>query len=216
MSLSCVVINLDDKPQRLARMEKRLAVLGYSWRRFNAITPDRITQPFLERATPAMHACAQSHFAVWLEAQKAQSPYTLICEDDVMFRKDAAPVILRALQDIPQLDQEWHALFLNHSDAIDEHETWRPITHNATTGAYILSALGVNLLIEKFSAGLWVADAMTGWWLQPLGHSYGYFPWLAIQEYADSSLQTVDHTTADRRKRDELLATTSRTIFDYF
>ena len=208
MPIDCVVINLDSQPQRLARMEKRLAVLDCSWRRFSAITPDRVTRSFAEQCAPEMQACAQSHYEVWLEIQKTNAPYTLICEDDVMFRKDAAAILLRALRDIPKRDPEWHALFLNHSAALNPKETWRPITHN--------TARGVELLLTRFVSGLLIADAMTGWWLQPLGHSYGYFPWLAIQEHLNSSIQTPAHCDKDRRIRDHLLATTSCTVFDYF
>lgn len=212
----CVVINLDSQPARLARMAKRMAVLGISWRRFAAITPDRVTAKFEKQFAPTARACAQSHYEIWREMRDTNTPYTLICEDDVMFRKDAADIITRAVQTIHEQDPEWHALFLNHSDALAVHDVWQRIEHNTGTGAYILSQCAAAILLDRCVSGLSLADAMTGWWLQPLGHSYGYFPWLAIQEHHDSTIQTATHCEADRAKRDRLLTAANRSFCDYF
>lgn len=211
-----IVINLDRDTDRLDRIRSRLNMLGISVNRFSAITPDKVTKSFHRDYTPVERATAESHYRVWELILSSDEPYVMVCEDDVMFRVDARKQIQRGLELVDKYDPGWHALFCNHSEDLNVFESWTRITNHAMAGCYILSRSGARTLVDMFKDKLLAADGMTGFALQPLNHSYGYFPWLAVQEYYSSNIQNEDHLKADKDKRDRLLAAANYPISSYF
>ncbi len=214
--MKAVVINLEKDIERLDRMSKRFNKLGIEFTRFAAITPDKVTREFGQELTPAQKACAQSHYEVWKQFLESEDEMLLVCEDDVLFRHDALDQILRGLNLVNRYDPLWHALFLNHSEDLNILESWTRIVNHVMAGAYILSRNGALFLVHTFSNKLVSADAMTGYVLQPQGHSYGYFPWLSIQEYIDTNISNNEHLMHDKVKRDTLLAKADYSLTNYF
>jgi GR25 family glycosyltransferase involved in LPS biosynthesis len=61
------------------------------------------------------------------------------------------------------------------------------VTEQYLTAGYIISQKGVRTLMNHFSSGYGASDWMTTR-LQLYGHSYGYFPWVIIQEGKDTNI----------------------------
>src|SRR3989338_8757081 len=81
-------INLADKTERRYFMETQLAKYELPWKRFEAITPDKIPPWISERVravksrlSPPVIACASSHITLWQLAVKTGKP-VVILEDD--------------------------------------------------------------------------------------------------------------------------------------
>lgn len=194
-------INRDE--QRWSRMKRRLDPLlppGHLVR-FTALTPEedpRVSKVLPANESPIVRrtfASTLSHLDLWTQLQqqnRTQPTYSLLLEDDVFFRKDWMDVVYDFLTTASQLDPEWDMLQLNCAGFHDWQQGRRRAENLLLAGAYILSPRGVDYLIERFGAltpeNAAVASDYRLCALQTRGHSYFYFPYLALQEFEDSLL----------------------------
>jgi len=179
-------ISLESAPERWERMETRFKYFNMEATRWNASTPNTLTDTFHHYLNAGQRACAQSHINIWRHMVQNDLPYSLILEDDAKFDKQWKEK-LSDIKDLIDKDQDWHAIFLNVSEPITPQNTWMKVQEQYLTGAYILSYNGAKHLLENFKDGYASSDWMTTR-LQLCGHSYSYFPWLVIQEGNESTI----------------------------
>jgi len=179
-------ISLESAPERWERMETRFKYFNMEATRWNASTPNTLTETFHHYLNAGQRACAQSHINIWRHMVKNDLPYSLILEDDAKFDKQWKEK-LSDIKDLIDKDQDWDAIFLNVSEPMNPQNTWMKVQEQYLTGAYILSYNGAKWLFENFKDGYAASDWMTTR-LQLYGHSYSYFPWLVIQEGNESTI----------------------------
>jgi GR25 family glycosyltransferase involved in LPS biosynthesis len=179
-------ISLESVPERWERMETRFKYFNMEATRWNASTPNTLTDTFHHYLNAGQRACAQSHINIWRHIVQNDLPYSLILEDDAKFDKQWKEK-LSDIKDLIDKDQDWDAIFLNVSEPMNPQNTWMKVQEQYLTGAYILSYNGAKWLFENFKHGYAASDWMTTR-LQLYGHSYSYFPWLVIQEGNESTI----------------------------
>jgi len=198
-------INLDSRPDRWKKIQSRfnkvcsdselISGLKISdLKRFSAVTPDD------PEATKIGHfgskkekACALSHYRVWKKAIDDGCSRVMILEDDVRFHKDFVKIIRQKLEDLTIEDKNWHCLSLNYvSLFINWDGGWEKMKSQTLAGGYILSWKGLQFLTHNFGFTILPSDHMIRC-LYLQGHSYGYFPWLCVQDYSDSDIQSLEH-----------------------
>jgi len=94
------MINLARRPDRLARMEARLADLSLTTIRVDAVDMAEVSERALEKVVLARgpigplalgdRACTASHFRAWEDFLDTPQPAAVFLEDDVGFAKDYA------------------------------------------------------------------------------------------------------------------------------
>lgn len=179
-------ISLESMPERWERMDVRFKYFNMEATRWNASTPNTLTDSFHDYLNAGQRACAQSHINIWRHIVENDLPYSLILEDDAKFDKQWKKK-LSDIKDTINADQDWHAIFLNVSEPMTPQNTWMKVQDQYLTGAYILSCNGAKHLLEMFKDKYAASDWMTTR-LQLYGHSYSYFPWLVIQEGNESTI----------------------------
>jgi Glycosyltransferase family 25 (LPS biosynthesis protein) len=115
------LINLDSRPDRYQKFIAH-SPPGYTVRRVSARTPEQLDLATLHAQgrlhdphaayTPVAIAQCISHLNAWHRIQR-ENRLTIICEDDVIFRKDAKEHIEWALDDLPD-DWDLVAFGVNH------------------------------------------------------------------------------------------------------
>jgi GR25 family glycosyltransferase involved in LPS biosynthesis len=172
---------------RRSKMKRRFSQHSLDVTFWDACSITDIKDQFLTNLSAGEKACAQSHICLWRKIIQEKMPFALILEDDACF-DERWHERLDSIRDIvTKYDPEWHAFLLNASEPLDVLDTWLPVQEQYLTGGYLLSYSGAIRLIEKFQNQFAAADWMTSR-LQLDGHTYGYFPWLIIQEGKDSSI----------------------------
>jgi hypothetical protein len=179
-------ISLESASERWERMEARFKYFGMEATRWNASTPNTLTDSFYEYLNAGQRACAQSHINIWRHIVQNGLYYSLIIEDDAKFSKRWKEKLSDIKNQINN-DPNWEAIFLNVSDPINPKNQWVKVQEQYLTGAYILSYKGAKHLLEIFKDGYGSSDWMTTR-LQTYGNSYSYFPWLVIQEGNESTI----------------------------
>jgi len=179
-------ISLENSTERWNKMENRFKYFNMEVTRWNASTPNTLTDTFYYYLNAGQRACAQSHINIWRHILENKLQYSLILEDDAMFDKRWKEK-LSEINDIINNDNNWEGIFLNVSEPIYPQNTWMTVEEQYLTGAYILSYNGAKQLLELFKNEYGSSDWMTSR-LQKYGHSYSYFPWLVIQEGCESTI----------------------------
>lgn len=197
---------------RWERMKERLdpIVPREKLVKFSSVTEqdDRVKQVFdnsLPKRMMRMLCCALSHMDIWKIAQHRSrlqdfdeskdrvKQYSIILEDDVFFRRDWMEVVYGFLMTIDYFDPNWDMLQLNAQGFHD----WTPhglkkCDGMLLSGGYILSTRGMDQLIEWFAENNETTCKISSDYrlvrLQERGHSYFYFPYLALQEFEDSTI----------------------------
>jgi GR25 family glycosyltransferase involved in LPS biosynthesis len=197
---------------RWARMERRWQRVTATERevplpplsRFKATTPEDLPTPpaavFAAYLSPLQRACAWSHRRVWGEIWERGLDAALVVEDDVVFRRGWASEVA-AFSHRPA---DFDLLLLNAAEEVLPVETWLPAREQCLTGAYVISRRGASQLLELTREMVWASDWSTQL-LQARGRSWTRFPWLAIQEGADSFLQPGHRPAVDAAKVRRLL-----------
>lgn len=209
---SVYVINCDEN--RWMRMKHRLEPIVPHEKlvKFQAIleTDIRIQQSFDPNTSgqiKRMLGCALSHADVWKMIKQKQpwskKQYSIILEDDVFFRKDWMDVVFDFLSKIDDIDAEWDMLMLNAQGFHSWESGLRKATDLLLSGGYILSHRGLDCLIDLFGELNETTRQISSDYrllrLQQRGHSYFYFPYLALQEFQESFIagwgdaQSQDH-----------------------
>lgn len=198
-------ISLLSKPDRWEKMKKRFDVLSMKVTRWAASTS--AIDKFGDRLRPGEIGCAQSHVNIWRYMVQQNLEYALIFEDDACLDKDWVNKL--ALLKLPE---EWDLVLLNACDPIEPRDTWVLVTEQYLTAGYILSLKGAQRLLHDFAHCFYSSDWMTTR-LQNYGQSYSYFPWLCIQENAESCIgNAVD---ANRKKVVDSLAKINYDLANY-
>lgn len=193
MKIYC--INLDSRPDRWGRMKKRFEELGFdNVERFSAVTPDDPeVQNIGHFGSRKEKACALSHYRVWKLAQERGETHILVLEDDVRFHKNFKIILEDKVQKLLNQDKLWDCLSLNYvSLNINWTTGWEQMRSQTLAGGYLLSPKGLNFLTHNFGSIILPSDHMIRC-LYLQGHSYGHFPWLCVQEYEDSDIQSPEH-----------------------
>ena len=139
--------------------------------------------------------CAQSHVTIWKHIVFENIPYALILEDDAKFDHAWLSKLDGFL--IEHRDSEWDAIFLNASEPVFPLDTWCKADDQFLTGGYIISNRGAREILAMFQHCFYASDWMTRC-LQTRGQCYTYYPWLIIQECADSTIGS--NVEADHEK----------------
>jgi GR25 family glycosyltransferase involved in LPS biosynthesis len=178
-------ISLKDNEYRWIKMKDRFERDTLSVRKWNACTPSKITDKFIDSLSPVQKACAQSHINIWKHMVKYSLEYALILEDDACFDRNWR---IRFQEFIDaNIDPEWDAIFFNASEPVKPAYKWVEAKGHVLAAGYILSLRGAKVILEKFKDCFCASDWMT-LTLQERGHSYTYFPWLIIQEGHETQL----------------------------
>jgi len=179
-------ISLFHHTERWNKMLKRFEYFDLSVCRWPAaMYPDDIIDTFHPDLQKGQRGCAQSHILIWRHIVEHKLDYALILEDDACFDIHWKDKLNRFHLDSSQ--KNWHAIFLNASEPLHEIDKWAPALNQFLTGGYILSYTGATILLNTFQGCYHTSDWMTSR-LQLLGNCYTYFPWLIIQEGADSTI----------------------------
>ena len=179
-------ISLLHHTERWNKMLKRFEYFDLSVCRWPAaMYPDDIIDTFHHELQNGQRGCAQSHIQIWRHMIQHKLDYALILEDDACFDIHWKDKLNRFHLDSSQ--KNWHAIFLNASEPLHEIDKWAPALNQFLTGGYILSYTGATILLNTFQGCYHTSDWMTSR-LQLLGNCYTYFPWLIIQEGADSTI----------------------------
>jgi GR25 family glycosyltransferase involved in LPS biosynthesis len=192
-------ISLFSHNNRWEKMQSRFSKLGLSvtrWKAAEANTSD-IKDNFYHYLNPGQRACSQSHINLWrfIASEEYKKPYALILEDDACFDKDWKNKLDKFNKEI--VDEDLDAIFLNVSEPINEQNKWTIAHEQYLTGGYIITKKGCENILTMFHDNYASSDWMTSR-LQTLNHSYSYFPWLIIQEGAETTIGS--NVTPDHEK----------------
>jgi GR25 family glycosyltransferase involved in LPS biosynthesis len=128
--------------------------------------------------------------------------YMFILEDDACFDKQWYEKLNQVRYEIK--DQPWHMITLNANGRNNTHYRWEKTSYQWLLAGYILSLEGAKTLLELYKKEFDMSDVMTIK-LQDQGKSYVYFPWLIIQENAESTIgnnYSSEYQTVVRRLRE--------------
>jgi len=105
-SINIYVINLDKRPDRLARLGGQLRGMGLAWQRVAAIDATKSAPGAFDLATGLKgplgtmgmgdRACASSHFLAWQAFLTSDAAFALFLEDDVYLSADAPELLADA------------------------------------------------------------------------------------------------------------------------
>ena len=202
------VIGLDQKSDRMVIFDKRMKRLKVEYTYQKASTPQTLTDVFWKSLSSTEKACSQSHLNVYKHIVTNELDYALIFEDD-------ACLDLNWEKKLNQLKKNnWDFIMLNASEKTDK-DCWVVAKEQYMAAAYIISNIGAKRILDTFKGNFATSDWMITR-IQLLGNSYTYFPWLAIQEYKSSSIQTDEHMKADYEKMTRLLASVDYKLTNYY
>lgn len=203
-----VVINLDHRADRWARMTENLAQVGIAGKRFSAINardmvddvPSTALRSFLQRvdgpSANAEHklrttwACMRSHLAVIRMARDAGWPAVLILEDDCEFEPYTRVVLERACRQLQ--GRAWDMLFLGGTfkkggkkTAVSEN--LRAVSRLRLAHAYVVNASAYERIIAEAPESGLPLDWYYSEVLQPSISAFMVRPILARQRLFDMS-----------------------------
>jgi GR25 family glycosyltransferase involved in LPS biosynthesis len=190
-----VCINLDRRPERWRRMQRKFAQHGiHSVRRFSAFDGDDMKLPANWVHTPGAHGCLLSHLQVVREAQRIGVSSVLIFEDDVVFDDHLAKKFSLY---IDQLPSDWDMLFfgaLHRDEPTKVSDNIVRITQAYSTYAYILRDSVFDDFIELNRQSEMELDN-NSMVLQQQFKCYCFMPHLAWVEtdHSDAQQRLVDH-----------------------
>lgn len=184
-SLPIFVINLRDAIGRRKKMERKLKRYGLGFTLIDASLPGDVVGNYVNYLSGTQRACTYSHIRVLQRIVEQKIPAALVLEDDVLFRSDWVSVVNSKLGELEREDSLWDALFLNVAEPYETLEQWQVARNQCLAGAYIIRYEAALWMLQQFSGLYYCIDWMTQV-LQQRGHSYTYYPWLAIQEGTES------------------------------
>ena len=208
-------INIEKCKDRLLAMQKRIPNLI----RWNAITPE--SELFNNNSSfgyktyhnmkPFEKGCAISHYSLWKYLLDNNIDMALILEDDVVFRSGWETILMNGIKS----KLLWNMFMLNSSEDAKINNQWVLSKNQWLTGGYLISKNGLKWLVENFKNELYPSDYMLVQMQNKTNLCFVLFPWLAVQEGKDSTIQNQDHVDADHQKVVRLLNTTTIKFEDY-
>jgi GR25 family glycosyltransferase involved in LPS biosynthesis len=202
MDFPIFVINLDSATARLERIGKRLRAHGLSFTRISASQPNDAEGNYVHYMSPTQKACTHSHIRILRDIVASNTPVALILEDDAVFRKDWISVLQRKSEELNVSDPDWDCIFLNAAEGYDVNDQWHVAKDQCLSGGYLIRRHAAKWLLDEHAKMFYCIDWMTQI-LQRRRHSYTYYPWLVIQEGADTS--NTSNLDADWKKVRRLL-----------
>lgn len=204
------IIGLDRETERMKRIHSRMKYFNLEYTFWRGTRPNEVIDTFVKSTSPGQRACTQSHLNIYKHMIAQSINYVLIFEDD-------ACLDLKWFQKLKQfnLDYSWDIILLNASEEETKRDQWVKAKEQYMLAAYIISRKAAHWILKVFKGGYYCTDWMTTR-LQLLKHSYTYFPWLAIQEYKMSVVQTSEHMKADYDKMIRLLKKANYDIKNYY
>ena len=168
------VINLDRSPGRLFITKLQAFLYGIPIERHAAIDgntykfSDEFTNKYFsgkswedikKKKKPEqlkrIMACATSHFTIWQEYYKNQSPYVCILEDDLILEPQHRQTVNEVIRGLNKYDPDWHVIWLSGwitRKTVDDqpafnvsgHTIYHFKDHGGGCGAYIMSRKGLE------------------------------------------------------------------------
>ncbi len=174
------VISLKRATKRRENMERRLTRYGIPFTFLDASEPKDVQGTFDAHLSPTQCACTYSHLRAMQAFLQSDAKAALILEDDILFRSDWLQILNDKLRLLETEDPQWDAVFLNVAEPYDVLGQWHVARRQCLSGGYILRRQAAQWILDR-SAKYDCIDWMTQL-LQERGHSYTYYPWLAIQQ----------------------------------
>jgi GR25 family glycosyltransferase involved in LPS biosynthesis len=212
MNFPIFVINLNSAKTRLEKISHRLQSYGLSFVRIPASTPACVEGNYVQYLSGTQKACTHSHIRILRDIVASNTPAALILEDDAVFHKDWIQILQEKLADLETQDPDWDCIFLNAAEGYDVNDQWHIARDQCLSGAYLIRLHAAKWMLEHHAKMFYCIDWMTQI-LQRRGHSYTYYPWLVIQEGADTT--NTSNLDADWCKVRRLLDTSGFGLENY-
>ncbi len=210
---NCFIISIDkENNTRLEKMKKRMSNLNIEFTHKKACLPKDLNINIVNYLSPGERASTQSHVELWRKIVDNNLDYALILEDDACFRHD----FLEKLNNfwVHVKDDDWHMILLNASEEEKVQEHFVQCREQFMVAGYILHNRGARWLLGTYGHEFQMSDWMTTR-MQLFTRCYTYFPWLIIQEGADSTVQMGEKFMADCAKVRRLLKEADYPIENY-
>lgn len=149
-NVSCFLINLDTRPDRLSEFIENLESLNISSDLFNRVSAVK-DENFGGLGCAKSHLVALSHFLV-----NSKNQYCMIVEDDFRFRS-GADAILNFINSAKTHDPNFKMLLLSSVGLISfntQTKNIQEVFESQTTAGYIISRDYIPQLIEVFSRSI--------------------------------------------------------------
>jgi hypothetical protein len=213
-----LVINLDERPDKWSRMEKRLTSAGienferlpgirrelgdfpssmYSGMNLKRVPPERIS-----RYLAGSCGCKLSHANAIQLARDRGYKRVLILEDDAILTKDALPRFANAWRELEEYP--WDMLYLG-----GRHRSRRKAHYHSPnlirvlctyqTHAYAVAQSGYDVLLEKIKCSNNEVDVLYADYVQPFCKCYAVYPNIFDQDQAVSDI--VGFSSKRRKQR---------------
>jgi GR25 family glycosyltransferase involved in LPS biosynthesis len=196
---------------RWERISQRFKHFDMNVTRWNASTPDTITDNFHSGLSVLQKACSQSHINIWKHVIENKLDYALVFEDDAMLHNEWKTKI-STLSDFLSSDNQWDLICLSASESAFPLNCWTKAYEQFSCVSYVISNRGASKLINRWNNYYCASDWMTSR-LQLDGHSYTQFPWIVIQEGLDTTIGS--NLEGDTAKVIRLLGEVGHTTSEY-
>lgn len=214
--LDCLLINLDRSPERLIKMQERLACFKLTFRKISAVdgknvifTEKEINTMEYERChgkyvVPTEVGCYLSHYKALQSFLEGDKEFALIIEDDMEFRDDF-PVVLNELI---KHHHNWDMIKLNGTDEkplsitqkkiLTNYRVVYSLSHQAKSGAYLINRYAAqNYLKELLPMTVPYDHEFIKFWK----YDIRLFTVVPFPAYEEIGASTIDYTMAKRNKK---------------
>lgn len=178
-------INLEKRVDKKIKMEERLASLNANVMRFQAVTPEDLTneEKGMSKMRPSQIATSRSHYQVLKLAQERDLPYVLILEDDVVFCKDINKKLYSFINSVPG---NWDMLYLNFNErSIIKQGAYAKMIKGTGAYSYIVPKKMYSILLkllENFTRRTDTVDDLYSDYIFPNYNCYVSMPTLCYVE----------------------------------
>jgi collagen beta-1,O-galactosyltransferase len=165
------VINLKRRPERLAKMNAILRIIGVDYDVMEAIDGNALTDsdlqsirfmpgyidPYYKRPMKKGEiGCFLSHYKVWKDVVQNKYGRVIVLEDDVRFTENSTSILKKVVEDLAKTQLDWDYIYLGrkkisaHGDEffVAGHRHLSTIGYSYWTLAYALSYTGASKLIN--------------------------------------------------------------------
>jgi GR25 family glycosyltransferase involved in LPS biosynthesis len=194
-------ISLEKSHERWDKMIKQFNHFNMDVQRWNASTPENITDNFVNNLSGVQKACTQSHINIYRHIIENNIEYALILEDDACFDFSWKTKLNELTNELTQEQyNDLNMVLLNASEPIDELFKWKLQTEQYLCAGYIITKKGASWILNNYRNCFCMSDWMTTRLQLYDGNCYSYFPWLIIQEGISSTIQPNGNCDADSNK----------------
>jgi GR25 family glycosyltransferase involved in LPS biosynthesis len=181
-----VIINLDDRQDRLTSATAACAAVGITPVRFPAI--DGRGAPNFGKIRGVEAACFRSHLSVIRSFVESDDKTLLVLEDDVEFAEDAGDIFAEGIEYLPP---DWEMLYLGGNYVIPPVPVNNFFARNIrtfTTSYYGLNRTGAEKILSCADNSMQI-DVFYWKKMQSEGKTYTFFPPIAWQAGGYSDIQ---------------------------